>query len=67
MKTNIKRVSRITQQGIKVLSVGQNNVAAIKDNSLEYENSIYLRLDAYDKNGKLIATFINGALDIDYF
>lgn len=67
MENKIKTVTSINQQGTKVFAVGVSGVALIKDNSLEYENSIHVQFDAYDKNGKLIGTFINGALAVDYF
>jgi hypothetical protein len=67
MENKIKTVTSINQQGTKVFAVGNSGVALIKDNSLEYESSIHIQFDAYDKNGKLIGTFINGALAVDYF
>jgi len=67
MKNRIKRVTSINQQGTKYFAVGSNGIVEIKNNSLEYENSIHIQFDAYDKNGKLVGTFINGALAIDYF
>lgn len=67
MENKIKTVTSINQQGTKVFAVGNSGVALIKDNSLEYENSIHIQFDAYDKKGKLVGTFINGALAVDYF
>jgi hypothetical protein len=63
----IKGVININQQGTKRFTVGIDGIAEIKDNSIEYKNSIHVQFDAYDKNKKLIGTFINGALAIDYF
>jgi hypothetical protein len=67
MKNKIKSVISINQQGTKSFTVGCGGVAEIKDNSLEYEDYVHIQFDAYGDEGKLIGTFINGALAIDYF
>ncbi len=67
MKNRIESVTSINQQGTKSFIVGRCGVELIKDNSKEFENSIEFIYDAYDKDGKLIGSFINGALAIDYF
>ena len=67
MKNTIRRVTSISQQGTKSFDVGIDNVAEIKDSSLEYEDHIYNQFDAYDKDGKLVGSFINGALAVEYF
>ena len=66
MINRIKSVTSINQQGTKSFTVGVNRVTEIKDNTKEYENSIEFMYDAYDKDGKLIGSFINGALVVDY-
>ena len=66
MKTKIKKVTSINNQGTKSFTVGVNGVVEIKDNTIEFENSVNFIYDAYDKNGKVVGTFINGSLAIDY-
>lgn len=70
MKANgnkIKCVVRANNDGSDYYLVGQDGVATIGDNSREYPDSIHIQFDAYDDAGKLIGTFINGALDVAYF
>lgn len=67
MENKIRCVTSVNQQGTKNFTVGVNNVELIKDNSKEFENSIEFIFDAFDKDGKLIGSFINGALVVDYF
>ena len=67
MENRIKCITSINQQGTKSFTVGVSGVVKIKDNSKEFENSIEFIYDAFDKNNKLIGSFINGALAIDYF
>ena len=67
MEDKIRCVTSINQQGTKSFEVGFDGVTEIKDNGAEYEDHVYNQFDAYDKDGGLIATFINGALAIDYF
>ena len=67
MENKIKCVTSINQQGTKHFAVGSDGITVIKDNSLEYPDHIHIQFDAYDKNGKLVGTFINGALAVDYF
>ncbi|MBK3516692.1 hypothetical protein [Carboxylicivirga marina] len=63
----IKSVISINQQGTKSFTVGYGGVTEIKDASLEYENGIHIQFDAYDKDGRLMGSFINGALSVEYF
>lgn len=67
MAKSIKTVTSINHHGTKSFTVGVDGVYEIKDNSLEYEDMIHIQYDAYDHNGELIGTFINGALAVDYF
>ena len=67
MKNKIRCVTSINQQGTKSFEVGCDGVSEIKDSSFEFESSVLVQFDAYDKNGKLVGRFINGALAIDYF
>ena len=67
MKNKIKCVTSINSVGVKRFEVGRSNVEEIKDNSKEFESSIEFIYGAYDKDGNLIGSFINGALAIDYF
>jgi hypothetical protein len=66
-ENKIKRVTSINQQGTKTFTVGFDGVDVIKDQSVEFETSIHIQYGAYDKDGKLVGMFINGALAIDYF
>ena len=67
MRSNvIKQITIITQQGVGITEVGQNNVAEIKDHSKEYEDHIEFIFDAYDKDGKLLKSIINCPVDITY-
>lgn len=63
----IKKVIRHHSQGSKFFCVGRNNVDVIKDVSIEYEDSVVIQFDAYDDKGKLIGSFINGIIDVEYF
>lgn len=67
MNNQIKRVTSINSNGIKTFEVGKNNVSEIKDNSIEFPDSLHIQFDAYNDSEQLIGTFINGALSVDYF
>lgn len=67
MKNKIKSVTSINQQGTKSFTVGFGGVTEIKNSSLEYPGHIHIQYDAYDKDGRIVGSFINGALAIDYY
>ena len=67
MEIKIERVTSINSQGSKSFQVGIDDVDHIIDNSNEYEDHIHIQFDAYDNNNRLVGSFINGALAIDYF
>ena len=45
--------------------LGKNNVTAIKDNTLEYETSIYVIFDIY-VNNNIKYRYENGVYEIEY-
>ncbi len=66
VKNTIKEIMIVTNTGIERVIVGLNNVATIKDNSLEWENSTDFIFNVYDENGKLLRQIINCPVSIIY-
>jgi len=66
-KERIRSVTSINQMGTKSFTVGVDGVKSIRNNSIEYSDNIHVQFDAFDKDGKIIGSFMNGALAIDYF
>jgi hypothetical protein len=66
----IQRISIVTLEGVKSFEVGNvyvgQAVIEIKNNSLEFENSIHSQYDVLDKNGNLIASIENCPVVVEY-
>ena len=66
-ENKIKYVTQKVGDIEEVMRVGSEGVELIKDCTMEFENGINYEFQAFDKDGKLLRSFINGTLDVRYF
>ncbi len=70
MKSIIKQIIIVSQQGVGITNVGDKVggiiIDRITDQSLEYENSYLSIYEAYDKDGNLLKRIENCPCDITY-
>jgi len=66
VKSTIKEIIIVTNVGVEDIAVGVNGVAIIKDNSIEWENSIDFIFAVFDANSKLLRQIINCPVSVIY-
>ena len=62
----IKKITIVTQEGVKSYQVGRDDVIGISDKSIEFPDSITFIFKVKGKNG-VISEIINCPVEIEFF